>query len=83
MPAIARTPTTTPTAIPTLLVPPPDWLLDALEAVTTIVWPALVTTDGDPFDDDEPPFDVGVALAELLEAPSTSTSVLRPLKYTV
>ena len=50
------TPTTTPTAMPTLLLPPPDDLLwsgeadadaDAdAEAVTTMVSPGLVTTAG-------------------------------------
>ena len=82
MAAMARTPTTTPTAMPTLLVPPPELLLAELDWVTTIVWPAFVITDGDEPDDDDPPLDVEVGFAELL-APSVSTLLLRPDKYTV
>jgi len=46
--ATARRPTTTPTATPTLLVPPLEdfgSLSAVLDAVTTIVCPALVMTD--------------------------------------
>lgn len=50
MPARARTPTTTPTAMPTLLGPPPPLELSELAGlaglVTKTVSPALVTTAG-------------------------------------
>lgn len=53
MPATATTPTTTPTAIPVVLVPPPpDLSAEALDVdevsgamVTTTVWPAAVLVD--------------------------------------
>ena len=66
-----------------MLVPPlPDWLPAVLDAVTMIVWPACVITDGDSLDD-EPPFDVGVALEVALAEPSTRTLLLMPVRYTV
>lgn len=54
-----------------------------LEAVTTMVWPAWVMTDGDCPADDDPLFDVVEGLAELLEELSVSTSATIPDKYTV
>jgi hypothetical protein len=43
---MAMIPTTTPAAMPALLLPPPPDDLAELEAVTTIVCPALVMTEG-------------------------------------
>lgn len=60
MAAIATTPTTTPAAMPALLGPVSP-ALDEAEAVTTIVWPPIVTTDGADETLVDPAFGVAVA----------------------
>ena len=77
---MAMMPTTTPAAMPALLLPPPlDAFLAELEAVTTIVCPALVMTEGAAvwvtvgiWDDDDEPDPAG-ALPTLLSMPVRAT----------
>jgi len=80
-------PTTTPAAMAALLGPPfpDDFIVEPDDcdagAVTTMVCPPIVTTDGDA---DTVAEDLGVLLlwAALLEAPAFGTSVEVPVKYT-